>query len=128
MKENNNSYSEYLNRIESEEVKIMRAVLDHIEDKGDYEFEDSSAHNAIIGYFNKNRFHRKMTSEEFDRWKLEETYKDEWLTYYDKYKEYKNGIDKNDNTYLLPFSLAVFTDMRESGIELKNIPIGKERE
>jgi hypothetical protein len=86
MKENNNSYSEYLNRIESEEVKIMRAVLDHIEDKGDYEFEDSSAHNAIIGYFNKNRFHRKMTSEEFDRWKLEETYKDDIKSKYFKKK------------------------------------------
>ena len=61
-------YIEYKELYADDLVVAVRNLLRRIEDKGDYELEDSKEHNALITYFNKFGLHKKLTKQEVDKW------------------------------------------------------------
>lgn len=59
------TYKDYLKSFNAKPHKLLRALLEHIEDSGPHDLEDSNTHNDIIEYFNKHWLHKKFTEEEF---------------------------------------------------------------
>ena len=63
------SYKEYEKLFDDDLVRAVRLVLEYIETKGDYEFEDSYAHNALKAYFNKFGLHKALrNNQQFKDW------------------------------------------------------------
>lgn len=61
-------YADYTSLFKDDLVVAVRKVLKRLEDKGEYNFEDSPEHNALIRYFNKFGLHKKLTKKEVEEW------------------------------------------------------------
>jgi hypothetical protein len=63
-------YKEYKSLYKDDLVVAVRKLLKRIEDKGDYELEDSSEHNNLKHYFNRFGLHQKLSAKDVENWKL----------------------------------------------------------
>lgn len=61
-------YKEYEKLFNDELVVAVRKVLTRIENKGEFNFEDSDEHNALKNYFNKFALHKKISKPLFEKW------------------------------------------------------------